>query len=206
MNTAIYYSANNENPVFEQKIMDNIKLQAGDCPIISVTHKPVDLGKNICIGQKPICYSNSFKQLLMGLREATTEFCVACEADVLYPPEYFSFTPPRNDCVYRYTNVWVHFAGRDRFYKKKFSEGAQICGREHWIKSIEAILDHPDSWDYEPLKFIFPDNAINHWSGNPVITFKTRDAVNFKTGYEKETVTELPFWGTAEYVRDNFLH
>jgi hypothetical protein len=203
-NTVIYYSCQNENPVFEQKIMDNIKLQA-KCPIISVTHKPVDLGKNICVGDKPICYSNSFKQLLMGLREATTEFCVACEADVLYPPEYFSYIPPRDDAVFRYTNVWVHFADRDKFWKKKFSEGAQVCGREYWIKSIEAILGNPDSWDYEPLKFIFPNDAMNHWTGNPIITFKTREAVNFKTGYEKESVTELPFWGTAEEVRLKYL-
>jgi len=197
MNTVIYYSSNNENPVFEQKIMDNIKLQVGDCPIISVTHKPVDLGKNICIGDKPICYSNSFKQLLIGLKEARTEFCVACEADVLYPPEYFNFTPPHNDRVYRYDNVWVHFAGRPKFWKKKWSEGAQMCGTEHWIKSIERI-DSPD-WEPAPLQFIFPDKAEDTWTGNPAITFKTRTAVHFKTGYEQDkSVTELPYWGDVK--------
>jgi len=197
MNTIIYYSSNTEDPVFEQKIMDNIKFQAGNSPIISVTHKPVDLGRNIVIGDKPISYSNAFKQLLIGLREATTEFCAACEADVLYPPEYFTFTPPHNDRVYRYDNVWVHFAGRNRFWKKKFSEGAQMCGTKHWIKSIERI-DSPD-WEPEPLQFIFPDRLDDTWTGNPAITFKTRKAINFKTGYEQErSITELPYWGKAE--------
>jgi hypothetical protein len=205
MNTVIYYSACNEDPMFEEKIIENIRTQAGDCPIISVTRKPMNFGKNICIGEKPICYSNSFKQLLIGLKEATTEFCVACEADVLYPPEYFNFTPPHNDRVYRYDNVWVHFDGRNRFWKKKWSEGIQMCGREFWIKSIERI-DSPD-WEPAPLQFIFPDRADDTWTGNPAITFKTREAVNFKTGYEQDhNVTELPFWGTAEDVRDNFLH
>jgi hypothetical protein len=196
MNTVIYYSANNENPEFEQKIMDNIKFQAGNCPIISVTHKPVDLGRNICIGPKPISYSNAFKQLLIGLREATTEFCVACEADVLYPPEYFTFTPPHNDRVYRYDNVWVHFAGRNKFWKKKFSEGVQMCGTKHWIESIEKI-DSP-SWEPVPLQFIFPNEARDTWTGNPAVSFKTRHAVNFKTGYyHNRSIKELPYWGLA---------
>ena len=126
MNTIIYYSANTEDPIFEKKIMDNIKLQAGDLPIISVTRKPVDMGKNICIGEQPICYSNSFKQILIGLKLATTDFCIAAESDVLYPREYFTFIPPLKDKPYRYTNLWVHFDGRDKFWKKKWVEGAQM--------------------------------------------------------------------------------
>jgi hypothetical protein len=195
MNTIIYYSCNNEDPLFEQKIIDNIKKQAKDLPIISVTHKPVDLGRNICIGVKPICYSNSFKQLLIGLREATTDFCVACEADVLYPPEYFTFTPPIKDKVFRYTNLYVHFADRNKFWRKEWSEGAQMCGREYWIKSIEKVLINPDSWEPEPFKFIFKEKKEYSWTGeNPCLLFKTRQATNFKTGFKNGSVKEIPYW------------
>jgi hypothetical protein len=203
--TLIYYSANIENPIFEQKIIDNIKTQAGDMPIISVTRKPTNMGKNICIGEQPICYSNSFKQLLIGLREATTDFCIATESDVLYPPEYFSFNPPLKDKPYRYDNVWVHFDGRPRFYNKRFSEGAQMCGREHWIKSIESFLHNPNSWEPEPNSVIFTEGLKYSWTGNPVITFKTRNAPNFKTGYEKLAVTELPYWGTVREIERRYL-
>ncbi len=205
MNTVVYYSANNENPAFEQKIMDNIKQQAGWIPIISVTRKPVDFGKNICVGKQPICYANSFKQLLIGLKEATTEFCVACESDVLYPPEYFTFTPPLKDKPYRYTNVWVHFAGRGRFYRKEFSEGAQMCGREEWIRRLEKVVNPDWGLDESPTPIIFPEKTTYSWTGDPVITFKTRQAKYFKTGYLKESVTELPFWGTSEDVKRNYL-
>jgi len=199
--TIIYYSANQEWPEFEEKIMANLKEKAGDMPIISVTRKPTSLGKNICVGEVPICYSNSFKQLLAGLREATTEFCIAAESDVLYPKEYFTFTPPLKNKPYRYTNVWVHFAGRRGFWRKPFSEGAQMCGREHWIKAIEKILINKDSWKAEPNSVIFPEGAKYSWTGDPVITFKTRNAPNFKTGYKKEWVESLPLWGTAkEYL------
>jgi len=207
MNTVIYYSACTEEPEFEQKIIDNIKEKAWDLPIISVTRKPVDLGKNICIGEQPVCYSNSFKQILIGLREATTDFCVAAESDVLYPREYFTFTPPHKDRVYRYTNLWVHFDGRDWFWKKKWVEGAQMCGREHWIKSIEKIIVNPNSWEPEPFQFIFEEKDENFWtSKEPVLYFKTRAGIGFKTGYEQKIkVRNLPLWGSAEEVRRRYL-
>lgn len=200
----IYYSASTEKPEFEQKIIDNLKKQ--NLPIISVTRKPTDLGKNICIGEQPICYSNSFKQLFIGLKEAKTEFCIAAESDCLYPPEYFTFTPPLKDQVYRYTNVWVHFDGRDCFWRKLFVEGAQMCGREHWIKSIEKVLENPDSWEPEPFKFIFDSKHKYSWTGeNPVLYFKTRQGIGFKTGFMPGAVRELPYWGTIQEVKEKYL-
>lgn len=205
--TVLYYSASVENPEFEQKIINNLKKQAGDIPIISITRKPIDLGKNICIGEQPICYSNSFKQILIGLKEAKTKFCIAAESDCLYPPEYFQFTPPVEDKVYRYINLWVHFDGRDKFWKKNWVEGAQMCGREHWIKSIENILENPNSWEPESFKFIFQEKDENSWSGeNPVLYFKTRQGIGFKTGYNQKIATkELPYWGTSQEVKNNYL-
>lgn len=202
----IYYSASVEDSRFEQKVMDNIKKQAGDIPIISVTRKPVDLGKNIVVGDTPICYSNSFKQLLIGLKEATTEFCIAAESDCLYPPEYFQFTPPYKDKVYRYTNLYVHFDGRDKFWKKKWVEAAQMCGREHWIKCIEKILVNPNSWEPEPFKFVFEEKNEYSWSGeNPVCTFKTRLGIGFKTGFVQGSVDWIPLWGSALDVKNKYL-
>lgn len=205
--TIVYYSANTENEKFEQNVIDNLKKQAGDIPIISVTRKPIDLGKNICIGEQPVCYSNSFKQLLVGLKEAKTEFCIAAESDCFYPPEYFTFTPPVNNQVYRYINLWVYFDQRDKFWKKNWVEGAQMCGREHWIKSIENILENPNSWEPETFKFIFKEKDEFSWSGeNPVLYCKTRKGIGFKTGYRKEIVTkELPYWGTIEQVKQKYL-
>ena len=203
--TIIYYSCNKEKPEFEQKIIDNLKKQAGDIPIISVTQKPIDLGTNICIGEKPICYSNSFKQLLIGLKEAKTDFCIAAESDILYPPEYFTFTPPLLDKVYRYTNLYVYFDGYNRFWRKAWVEGAQMCGREHWIKSIENILENPDSWEPEPFRFIFKEKDEYSWTGNPVLYFKTREGIGFKTGFKQGAVKEIPYWGTVKQVKSKFL-
>jgi len=206
--TILYYTANAEDPVFEQKIIDNLKKQAGDIPIISISRKPIDLGKNICIGEKPICYANSFRQILVGLKEAKTKFCIAAESDCLYPPEYFQFTPPREDRVYRYTNIWIHFDGRDRFWQKRYVEAAQMCGRKYWIKQIERVLNGQEDWKDCQVNppFIFTTKDKYSWtSNNPILYFKTREGIGFKTGFIQGSKTELPYWGSANKIKEKYL-
>jgi hypothetical protein len=208
--TIIYYTSNREHPDFEARIQENLLKVAGDLPIISISQKPVALGENICVGEQPACYSNSFQQLLIGLKEAKTEFCIAAESDCLYPPEYFSFIPPTNDNVYRYTNIWIHFDGRRKFWKKHYVEGAQMCDRKYWIKSIERVLNGHTGWEPipNPLPLIFTSGDKYFWTGtNPVLYFKTRRGIGFKTGYVRDVppVTSLPYWGTAEFIENVYL-
>jgi len=179
-------------------------------PIISVSRKPMDLGKNICVGEQPVCYSNSWKQLLIGLKEAKTKFCLAAESDVLYPPEYFTFIPPIEHKAYRYKEVWVCFQGKNGFWRKPFSEGAQMCGREYWIYRLEKALGGDTGW--EPMldtkwiaHNIFLTKDKYSWTGNPVITFKTRNGINYKTGFYHGRALELPYWGTSKEIYRKYL-
>jgi len=206
--TIIYYTANLEESGFARKIQENILKNSSGLPIISVSHKPIDFGVNICVGVKPLSYSNVLRQTLIGLKEAKTEFCIATEDDCLYPPEYFQFTPPTKDNTYRYANVYVHFDGRNRFWKKHYVEAAQMCGREDWIKRIEEILKGHDSWDPIPVNppFVFTTADEYSWTGdNPVVYFKTRKSFKFKTGFVPGSMTEIPYWGTAKDVHDKYL-
>ena len=205
--TVVYYTANTENPEFEQKIINNIKTQT-DLPVISVSRKPIDFGKNICIGEKPVCYANSWRQLLIGLKEAKTKYCIAAEADVLYPPEYFTFTPELEHKVYRYTNMFVCFVGKNGLWRKPWSEGAQMCGREYWIDKLENVLDkgwEPMSNTKKVVKSIFNTRDKYSWTGNPVITFKTREGINYKTGFCSGRVREIPYWGTTKEIYNKYL-
>jgi len=207
--TIIYYTANQEDPKFEQKIIDNLKKQAGDIPIISVSRKPINLGKNICVGETPVCYFNSFRQILIGLEEAKTKFCLAAESDCLYPPEYFQFTPPLNDRVYRYSNVNVYFDGHVGLWKKKFTEAGQMCGRKFWIESIKKVLKGHDDWSFvpnKPLPLIFDTENKYSWHGrNPILYFKTRKGIGYKTGFIPGSVLGVPYWGTFMEIRERYL-
>ena len=81
--------------------------------------------------------------------------------------------------------------------------------RNGWrgLRCIEAILVDPDSWEPEPFKFIFAEKDEYSWtSESPVLYFKTRKGIGFKTGYRRDiSVKDLPPWGTAEEVRRRYL-
>lgn len=207
--TICYYSANTEDPVFEKRITDDLKKKAGDIPIVSVSHKPMDLGTNICVGKKPFSYTSEWKQVLIALKAAKTKFCIAAESDCLYPPEYFTFTPTEENMMYNYTNIWMVWKYKNAFWKKRgYCEGAQMCGREYWIERLEPLL--PKKW--EPyarkeesalVRKIFPERK--EWTGRPIISFKTRDGVSFRTTFDGKTKTrEIPYWGTINNLMKIF--
>jgi len=218
--TIIYYTSNREKPEFEAKIIENLKKQAGDLPIISVSQKPMDLGTNICVGEKPHCTLSAHRQLLIGLKEAKTKFALAAESDVLYPPEYFSFIPPKGDHVYRYANVWIsynwvpgfsilvkgvrHDIRRRVFWYKGTSEGAQMSGPEYWIEKLDGVLSpfaEGEDFGGRPrpvFRPIYPTDKEHTWkSDNPVVSFKTREGERRKTATFNITKDSLPYWGSS---------
>ena len=144
--TIIYYSSNREDPEFEKKVQETLLKNSNGLPIISVTQKPTNLGENICVGNVGASGFNMFRQVLLACKAATTEFVISAEADCLYPPDYFTFRPPRNDICYRNSNLYVMPDLRSYFFSKK--EGAthaQIVGREFYIKK----LDKSQVWVYD---------------------------------------------------------
>ena len=210
--TVVYYTSNQEDEKFESKIREKLLKTIGDLPLISVSQKPIkNFGKNICVGEKLCCNASAFGQLLVGLKEAKTEFVIAAESDCLYPPEYFTFVPPIKDNAYRYDNVWLFYSwlGRNTrglFWKKRYSEGAQMCGREHWIKRIEEVLEQTKKLKLKDPPIIFKTKLKYSWgTENPVISIKTGDGLRKYSGTLKEdSITptdELPFWGEADKLR-----
>ena len=91
--TVIYYTSNKEKELFESRIRESILDMIGDIPLISVSQKPIDFGKNICVGDVGVCGHNLFRQFQIGAKAAKTKYVCNVEADALYPKEYFEFTP-----------------------------------------------------------------------------------------------------------------
>lgn len=208
--TIVYYTANTEDEAFEGRIREYLKKTAGDIPIISVSRKPIDLGTNICVGEVPVSYTSEWKQLLIGLKAAKTKYVIAAEADCIYPPEYFTFTPDSEEMMYNYNNIWMVWKRHNGFYKKYgYCEGAQMCGRDYWIKQLEPLL--PEKWEpytreeeNELVKKIFP--ARKEWSGLPVISFKTGDGVSSRTTFNNKSKTKnIPYWGDLTKLKEIFL-
>jgi hypothetical protein len=207
--TIIYYSANTEEEGFAQRIREDLLKKANGIPIISVTRKPIDFGTNICVGEQPVSYTNEWRQLLIGLKAASTRFCITAESDCLYPEEYFTFTPDRDDLIHYYDNIYLVWRRHNGFWKKTgHCEGAEMCGREFWISRLEPLLGHgwePFTRDYENylVKQFFPEEAL--FSGNAVVTFKTGNGVSCRSTYVNKKIYDIPYWGNVGELKKKYI-
>lgn len=189
--TIIYYTSNTEKESFESKVRDRILKVSGGIPIISVSQKPLNFGKNICVGELEHGYKSAFKQALIGCREAMTDYVIMCESDVLYPAKgYFDFQPTDLNTIYTYDNVWLMWdrEHRTRFYKHGTTCGSIILGREMYI---EMLKDGPPD-------FFKPEIKWEYFTGEPMINIKTRNGISFGTTLTKgvKPIKSFPEWGT----------
>lgn len=215
--TIIYYSSNHEKPEFEERIRANILNVCGDLPIICVTHKPIDFGKNIVVGDVGASGFNMFRQVQIACRTATTRFVLSAEADCLYPPDYFTFMPERDDMCYRNKNLYVMPQHRPYFWKKE--EGAthaQIVGREFYLKTLDRLFTGAPDWSVEEKNFpkerthkkqedVFTKSEIEFYETiNPVIQIKTSQSMRHYTNSDRVSRAELPYWGSGHDFRKKF--
>lgn len=212
--TIIYYTSNRESPEFERKIQENLLKACGNLPIISVSQKPIDLGTNICVGDVGASGFNCFRQILIACEAATTKFVISAEADCLYPPDYFTFVPPRDDVCYRNSNLYVMPDLRDYYFKK--SEGAthaQIIGRGFYIKRLKELFEGAPQWSMEEKNFpkerhrkadIF--DKIEYWeTENPVVQIKTHKGLRYYTHSDRTPIPEIKYWGHGKPLRNYYI-
>jgi len=139
------------------------------------------------------------RQILKGLEAAKTEWAIVAKDDYVYPPEYFSFTPPTKDRVYSYSNVWVL---GDKYWKKGPSEYAQMANRKFWIAQIKKALEGKEGWEETSFPPVFTDRGS--WtSDNPVLNFKSTSGLRrfpsvLRNVFPKKS---LPYWGTASELK-----
>ena len=210
--TVLYYTANKEKPGFEEKIIANLKKQAGSLPIVSVSQKPLDLGHNICVGPQHPCYFNEFRQIRIGLDEVKTPFVLSAESDFLYPPEYFHLDPFIKRPTYRYKNVWVLNQTDSLFRFKRVSDGAQMVRVDVWKQSIDKSLAGQPEWvtseTDKGIARVQPDARSSWaWFGNPAITFKTQENIHQKTQLVRgfPPSGKLLYWGTVQKVKEEMF-
>jgi len=215
--SVIYCSSNREAPSFEQRIRDNILKVCGDLPIISVSQKPIEnFGKNIVVGDDiGVSGFNFFRQWQIGLMEAKTKFVISAEADCLYPEDYFTYRPPRDDVCYRNSNLYVMPDQRDYFfYKKEGATHSQIIGREYFLKRLNKLFDGAPQWSAEEKNFPkerwrkedVVDHIEHYRTKNPVVQIKTHRGMRYYTHSDRTPIRELPHWGDGTSFRAYYLH
>ena len=203
--TVIYYSSNREKPEFEKLVCDEILKIIGDTPLISVTHKPMGFGKNICVGDVGLSDYNIYRQMQIACLEAKTKYVATAESDCFYPPTgYFDFQPPEGWTAGHYTNLYILWKGSHIFNQKAFSLCGLFSDREYLLSRFPRSLDPNIQWrpDYKPKHPLF--HKWKEWTPFreeiPIINCKTGDGMRNKSGVNTEGVPlkQLPYWGRAE--------
>lgn len=214
INTIIYYTSNREKPDFERRIQENLLRVCGNLPIISVSQKPINLGKNICVGDIGASGFNMFRQVQIACREAQTKFVISAEADCLYPPDYFTFIPPKDDAPYRNSNLYVMPDARDfYFYKREGATHAQVINRELYLKRLDELFEGAPQWSVEEKNFprerhrkvdIF-DRFEYFRTESPVIQIKTHRGMRYYTRSDRTPIYTLPYWGNGKSLRKEYI-
>jgi|WetSurMetagenome_2_1015567.scaffolds.fasta_scaffold01544_8 hypothetical protein len=219
--TIIYCSSNREDSLFEQKVIDNIlKNKPYDMPIVSITQKPMDFGINFCVGDDVgVSGFNFFRQSQIACEKAQTRFVLSCEADCFYPPDYFTWIPPRDDKCYRNSNLYVMPQYRAFFWRKpEGATHAQIINREFYLNKLNELFEGAPDWDREVkeknfpkeryrLEDIFPKKQIEYYeTQNPVIQIKTTRSMRHYTHSDRIDIHEIPYWGTGKEFRDKYYN
>lgn len=215
--TIIYYTSNREKPEFEDRIRNNILELCGNLPIISVTQKPIDFGKNIVVGDVGASGFNMFRQVQIACQEANTKFVLSAEADCLYPPDYFTIVPTKENLCYRNKNLYVMPQHRAYFWKKE--EGAthaQIVGREFYLNILNKLFEGAPQWSLEERNFpkerthqrqedvFLKDDIVFYETKNPVVQIKTSQSMRHYTHSDRIARQKLPYWGTGSDFRKKY--
>jgi hypothetical protein len=214
--TILYYTSNRERQGFEERVKKNILKVRGDLPIISISQRPIDFGeKNICVGDVGASGFNMFRQVQLGCQAAKTRFIISAEADCLYPPDYFTYRPPKDDVCYRNTNLYVMPDARDFFFRKR--EGAthaQIVGRKFYLDTLTKLFEGAPKWSVKEKNFPKErrrqEDVFRHIeyyaTENPVFQIKTHKGMRYYTHSERIPIPEIPYWGSGKTCRAFYLH
>ena len=183
----IYISANNEP--FEIHDLCSRNIANKGLPIISVTHKPMQLGKNICVGDIGRSEKNIFLQIQIGCENIDTDCIFWCESDTLYPPEHFLFNP-ENNSVWFNENIWRWHKG---FYikKKNPSVCSLVANREFLLKITNYYLkNHPNIKDWK-----IKHNAKVFCTFQPIVNiFHKKGMHKFLSGVSGKYTRNIQYW------------
>lgn len=208
----IYYTSNREDESFERRVQENLLKAAGNLPIISVSHKRIPLGKNIVVGDVGVSGFNMFRQVQLACAATAADFVISAEADCLYPPDYFEFTPPDLNTCYRTTDLYVMPDKRNFYFRKE--EGAthgQIVGRQFYFDTLKKLFEGAPQWSEEEKNFprerhhkldIF--DKIEYFNTMPVVQIKSHRGMRYYTRSDRTPIYTLPYWGEGKAFRNKY--
>lgn len=208
--TIVYYTRNAIADTFAGEIRKRLLETVGNTPIVSVSHKPIELGQNICVGEFPKSNYMLWKQIFLGTLVARTPWVGMAEDDVVYTLEHFAFRPPDENTFCYDINRWQ--LNEDKFfYRYSISMGMCVAPRAALVTSLALRFAKAPTWQGELHAWAEP--GLREWmddlptvkmqkfsSKSPQVMVNHHDSLGGRRHYHKRDtiVDELPDVGAAK--------
>lgn len=123
--------------------------EAGDLPIVSVSQRPIDLGRNVCVGEIGRSWLSLYRQMLAGLEATETEGVVIAEHDCLYTHEHLSYQPADPGIFWYNANHWLvqgpgsnhpEMFGMYSYWPKRTALSQLVCTKALLLESTREVL------------------------------------------------------------------
>ncbi len=148
----IYYTDNSLDEEFAKLFRQRLVNAAPNIPIVSVSQKPIDLGKNICVGDIGRSLHIMWKEMLTALLYSQADVVYIAEHDVLYDSSYFEFVPEDNNCFYYNKNVWLVRSRDGRaMWKPSLCFSQCVCNRLLLLDNIMQRVKWCENGGVPPL-------------------------------------------------------
>lgn len=107
MNTILYLTDNSLDEQIANLCKRVLLREADGLPIVSVSQKPIDLGRNVCVGEIGRSWMSLYRQILAGLDAVETDNIVIAEHDCLYTSEHLTYQPKDGGAFHYNRNHWL---------------------------------------------------------------------------------------------------
>ena len=188
-----------------------VLLEAVDCPIITVSKKPM-WGINLIQNEEPSA-SNIYQQMLRASKIAETEYVAIAEDDTLYHKEHFT---KRADTFFYNMSRWGILSWMEKpayYYRHRESNSTLIAPRKLLIECLEQYPK--DAFGEVGKEKVMKKLGLNYkakWfhSQIPVVNFAHNQAIDELERTERKSETkalrayDIPYWGRADELVKKF--
>jgi hypothetical protein len=203
-----------------KNITDNLLKVIGDAELISVSQKPMDLGRNICVGDIGRSHLNIYRQALIGAKAAETPYIALAEDDILYSKSHFEIRPSSMEVFNYDINEWRIYSWT---IPPLFSHKGNICvhqlisARDYFVDAMETrFRNNPDeskinlgNWKdpgrHDHLVGDKNRNIERSFASQSSIVFSHEDAFGYlnmgkRKGHGPKQCQYIEGWGRAEDI------
>lgn len=218
--TLLYYTANRINETFRDKVLAQLYYACPNAPIVFVSQKPfqhvinlIDDKRpfmNVPVGEIGASLQNIYKQVIIGLRQVTTEYVALVEDDCLYVPEHFTYRP-HGKIAYN-LNRWLLHADSEPHvfsYRNRPILSQCIAPTKLLLECLQQRdgMDVPKKYSGEPGMFEgklglkeYPYETFVTQEPNVVVCHNKNTSGRKYQGKDREPRIDLAPWGNAEQL------